>query len=114
MEAIIERLKQEKAGLEQDSFEHGKTEGTEWAKSAHYSKLTYAANYRNNYDPMQECQFVYDDDIIGEYFMHLIEDNHPMANDPKYREYFDNYAGYWIRGWFEGVCEFWAQVADKI
>jgi hypothetical protein len=114
VEDIIERLKEEKSNLERASFANGKTEGNTWAKSAHYSKLTYAANYRNNYEHIKECQLVFDDDILGEYFQSLIEDDHPLADDPEHREYFDHCSDYWIRGWLEGVYEFWSQVADKI
>jgi len=113
MEAIIQRLKEEKACIEEDSFKNGKTKGQNWAKSASYSDFIYALKYDYTYKDRWVTSSILDDHVMGEYFKGAFEEDHFMAvkpHDPR----LNYYAASWVKGWFDGVRDIWSTVEDKI
>lgn len=113
MEAIIQRLKEEKASIEQDSFDNGKIEGHDWAKSASYSELIYAVKYDYTYQNRWVTSAILEDNVIGKYFKDVFQADHLMAFEPR-GECLNYYAASWVKGWFDGVHDIWAKVEDKI
>ena len=113
MEAIIQRLKEEKACIEKDSFKNGKTKGRIWAKSASYSDFIYALKYDYNYKDRWVTSSILDDNVVGEYFKGAFEEDHFMAVKP-HDPCLNYYAASWVKGWFDGVRDIWSTVEDKI
>lgn len=113
MEAIIQRLKEEKACMEKDSFKNGKTEGQGWAISASYSDFIYAVKYDYTYQDHWVTSSILNDNVIGEYFRDAFEEDHLMGVKP-HDPCLNYYAASWVKGWFDGVRDIWSKVVDKI
>lgn len=107
MEAAIERLRSEKAEVEQDFFNQGKNDGLEWAKNAHYEEIRGALEW----DP--GTQTLPDDEGLREEINTWIEEDPDL--DFEYRSgEMTNETFEWAKGWVEGVKEFWDEVKGKI
>ena len=118
MEQVIERLKKEKTEAESDYFEQGKGGGLNWAKTASYEDLLYAAT---KFEPINEAEGYFTDydpgrdEVLGDYFKKIIEENESMdfvrtscGNIPN--EFFNA----WEEGWTTGIREFWDEIQDKL
>ena len=105
MDAIIERLKRDKAEVEakikqaaqereskgKADFSAGKTAGIEWAKNAHYTDLTQYGRRPKN---VREA----DADLF------LLEGIREV----------NKASLVWATGWLEGVREFWKGIKGKL
>jgi len=99
MEQIIERLRREKAEIEQVDFNQGKADGLEWAKVASYEELLLVEGA----DDIEDLTH----SRIGEfrdYFDVEFEACREHGIDEEK----------WQVGWLEGVKEFWGQVKPKL
>lgn len=117
MEAIIERLKAEKAEMESEAYQLGLDAGKEWALGAHYEQLVYAANefkpWDVNYDLSWHGNNMFNDEFLGEYFSEAM----PESSEFRGLEGATVIpaAGIkWINGWTDAVQAFWEEVSDKI
>lgn len=113
MNAIIERLRQEKKEEENIYFEKGKEDGLDWAKAASYSELKYATEGCDMTEEGYTCQSVRYDKILGPYW------NSQMTHDPLMRgadddDFVNDEMEAWLNGWFEAVEQFWNEVSDKL
>ncbi len=115
MEAIIERLKKEKAELDRNYFSLGKEDGLRWAKAASYKDLEYARRF----DPRSSRGNVYDpttalhDDVLGHYFLDAMRSD-PLTDPSNDEDELNENARKWIDGWVEAVRQFWKEVSAKI
>lgn len=100
---IIERLRAEKLTSEKNYFENGRLDGVDWAKSAHYDDLKYAAYWVPGDFPLK-------DGIVGEYLSHAIKKDEMIVHDTGACDY----ARAYIEGWRNGVMEFWEKIKDKL
>jgi hypothetical protein len=105
MDAIIERLKRDKAEVEakikqaaqereskgKADFSAGKTAGIEWAKNAHYTELTRYSRRPKNVREAEADVF-------------LLEDIRKVNKASQV----------WANGWMEGVSEFWQEIKGKL
>ena len=105
MDAMIERLRREKAEVEAKNrhaaqereskgkadFIAGKAAGIEWAKNAHYTELTRYSRRPKN---VREA----DADVF------LLEEIREVNKASQV----------WTNGWLEGVREFWKGIAGKL
>ena len=112
MDAIIERLREEKLEAEGDWFEVGKEDGFDWAAFADYKEIQSALNMEIGEDGFP------DDSELAEYFQNYFDmDGMAEATEwnDKYRRTEPNEQGQkFIEGWKIGVEEFWDRVKDKI
>jgi Arc/MetJ-type ribon-helix-helix transcriptional regulator len=101
---IIERLRQEKIQSEGDSFDRGKNDGFQWAKSAHYDDLQYVLQW-NDLENAQK------DPLLGDYFSKIYSSNRFLKRETYYNgDYFLNY----LKGWKQGIEQFWDEVREKL
>jgi len=117
MEQVIERLKKERNEADKSYSEKGKEDGLEWAKVASYEELLYAIKW----EPMNEQPGLigYDptrDEVLGDYFGDIMEDNESMGFVEKtYGNFLPNsFFAAWEEGWVEGIKEFWGEIKDKL
>ena len=114
MDAIIERLRREKAEAQNNYFEKGKQDGLRWAKAASYNDLEYARRFElvddeGLYDPTIPLH----DDQLGHYFIDTLEAD--TLTDPSDDEdELNPFARQWVKGWKEAVVEFWREVENKL
>ena len=113
MEAIIERLKEEKAQAETDYYQKGEEAGLAWAKSASYMDLAYARKFDPCEDGQYNLQAIFSDDVLSDYFTEVF-DEHPVMKPADGDDYFDDIAEKWLNGWFEGVYDFWKEVNAQL
>jgi hypothetical protein len=118
MEAVIERLKQEKQNAGNDYYEIGQKDGLAWVKTASYEELQHALDYETmqehsgytiSYDPCTH-------EVLGEYFSDIIgEDPNMGFEQTGGSNYIPNhYFQSWEQGWKDAVVEFWEEIKDKI
>ena len=101
---VIERLRREKLQAEGNYFQSGKTDGLHWAKTAHYNDLQYALQWT-------ELENAAKDLILGEYFQERHTANRLLRSSTYSNDqYFLNY----VKGWKQGVDQFWEEVKEKI
>ncbi|MGB3210596.1 MAG: hypothetical protein WBB19_07835 [Desulforhopalus sp.] len=101
---IIERLRREKIQSEGNSFDSGKNDGIQWAKTAHYDDLQYALHW-------SDLENATKDPLLGDYFSQTYNSNRLLISNTYYKgEYFLNY----LNGWKQGVEQFWAEVREKL
>jgi Arc/MetJ-type ribon-helix-helix transcriptional regulator len=104
LQDIIGRLRQEKARSEGDSFESGRQDGLLWARSAHYDDLMYAVTW-TDYD------IAVKDLILGGFFRDRLKDRQLLkANAEGDGESFLIY----VKGWKNGIEQFWNEIRDKL
>jgi len=121
MEQIVERLRQERIEAENDYRQRGEDEGLDFAKTASYTDLKYAAC---TFEPISDRKYyfytsLFDDQVLGEYFQEYFGENPELHVNcqavGEYRaQFLNNIAEEWIDGWLEGVREFWGEVEDKL
>lgn len=101
---IVERLRHEKMQSEGSHFDTGKIDGMRWAKTAHYDDLQYALHWNQLEEALK-------DKVLGDYFSDALQSNRVLRSSTYHNdEYFLNY----LRGWKQGVEQFWDEVKDKI
>jgi len=118
MEAIVDRLNRQKKAAEQDFFVEGQEEGANWAKTADYLELKYAAEGFNPFESAREIGGVYydwvmKDDDLGEYFGSL-KDECPKLWKTDDEGRFSGEAEKFLEGWLEAVGAFWEEVSTKL
>ena len=59
MADVIKRLKKEKFIWEKNFFKLGKTEGFEWAKTAHYENLLYVLRFADPYVLISDPKIIF-------------------------------------------------------
>jgi len=101
---IIERLRAEKLQSEGNYSENGRAEGLQWARSAHYEDLIYAASLDVSHDIAQ-------DQRLGTYFTELMDDSLFRGKSPGELE---KYTNLFFDGWRRGVAEFWDEIKEKL
>jgi hypothetical protein len=121
MEQIVERLKQERMEAEKDYRQYGKDEGFDFAKTASYADLKYAAC---TFEPAVDGRYYFetslmDDKILGEYFQEYFDENPELyvnceAVGDYQAQFLNNLAEKWIDGWLEGVREFYYEIEEKL
>lgn len=113
MPEIIERLKKEKITSTGSYYSRGEFEGLQWAKHAHYEELCYAAEV---FTPDGNC---FRDKILGEVLTTYIEDIEVLkpasgqireTDSPIPEPFIDIF----MRGWKEGVSQFWKEVKQHL
>jgi predicted CopG family antitoxin len=118
IDAIIKRLRKENEEESMDLFNDGKTAGVEFAKHANLQEIKYALKWKfpntrsRNVINWNPCN----DELIGIYFQDAINDNPALALEETIQH---NYVPSknlikWLKGWKEGVKDFWLMVKDKI
>jgi len=117
VEQVIERLKQEKTRSEDDMFDTGRTDGQNFAKTAHYDELIYAISF----DPFSEndevnINVLETDDVLEDYFRDQLEKIREEHQLPVIDEDGDltELAVAWLKGWIQGVQDFWDNIKDKL
>lgn len=121
MEAIIERLREQKAKSVASDKELGEKEGKSFAKSADYDDLKAAVDLAGRIVTFyQEYNYVdYDDlrsnDVLEEYFKDL-EDNEHVKFECDDREPYPlkSSSEQWVLGWCVGVRDFWASLPKDV
>lgn len=101
---VIQRLKREKYSWEEKLFRNAEKEGRRWAARAHYEDLLVAASV-----PMDEI-------------VHLPALQTPISETLEQLSHLpaaaagelENFRETVLRGWKQGVNEFWEMVRDKI
>lgn len=101
---IIERLRREKQQAEGNFLESGKNDGILWAKMAHYNDLQYAVHW----DDFENAR---KDKVLGSYFCDAMTDNHLFATSTYQSE---EYVLKYLKGWKQGVIQFWEEISDKL
>jgi hypothetical protein len=115
MEAIIERLRIEKAQATADRRSKGADDGLRWAKAASYVDLEYAArrfdptDSDGRYDPTVPLHDV----RLGHYFIDALESD-PLTYPGNDEDELNPFAKEWIKGWVEAVKGFWAEIEGKL
>ena len=109
MEAIIERLRKQKAESDKNLFADGEEIGMDFAKSADYDELKYAATVMATSTEPWQLAFARDG-ILGDYFDDLEDDEgYPLfANMPPAD------VETWFRGWCASVRQFWDKVSASL
>ncbi len=97
MSETIERLRREKRISEGNFLENGRTEGFQWAKSAHYDDLMYALD-------LDSVTALASDGRLASCFAPIIEREHLT----------DKHARLFIQGWQKGITEFWNEIKEKL
>lgn len=101
---VIDRLRKEKLQSEGNYFQAGKSDGLHWAKTAHYDDLQYALHW-TSFDNATK------DPILGEYFLEMHQANRLLKDNTYLNgQYFLNY----VKGWKQGVEQFWDEVKEKL
>ena len=101
---IIGRLRKEKARSEGDYFESGRHDGLLWARSAHYDDLMYAVSWTDYHNAVK-------DRVLGGFFHDRLKDKQLLWADAEGdSEPFRIY----VRGWKNGVEQFWNEIRDKL
>ena len=109
MGATIERLKRQKAELEQDLYEVGKKEGLRFAQSAHYEDLVKAIDLEIIHGTTRD---IFDTELFEDYF-NEIEEGLGFETRLDIGGITDEFSQY-VQGWLEGVQAFWNEVCDKL
>jgi hypothetical protein len=114
IDAIVERLRKEKAMAQTDYREKGKLDGLAWAKAASYTDLEYARKF----DPTDEKgQYEHGiplhDDVLGHYFIDTLEAD-PLTNPEEDEDVLNELAQEWLKGWLEAVQSFWHEIKEKL
>ena len=101
---IIERLRSEKARSEGNYFDLGKRDGLMWARLAHYDDLIYALAWDDFGNAVK-------DNVLGYYFQEMIKNNTLLESrvDGEGVSFL-----VYIKGWKNGVEQFWSEVREKI
>ncbi len=102
VESIVARLKKQKAEDEERFFDDGVEEGFRWAQIVSYAKLVYAAG------KFELNGSWYTDPILGEDLVELVTDQQGEVEMPK------SLATCFLRGWLEGVRNFWNEVRHRL
>ena len=114
MEQIIERLKTEKALLQNNYHAKGREEGLRWAKAASYADLVYAVTFDpTDEDGMYDPVVPLHDDVLGHYFIDMLEADE-LTNPEADEDVLNDFAVQWLNGWSEAVGEFWAHVKNRL
>lgn len=114
MDAIIERLRKEKAVAQTDYREKGKLEGLAWSKAASYTDLDYARKFEpTDEHGMYEPGIPLHDDVLGHYFIDALEAN-PLTDPGDDVDELNEFAQEWLKGWLEAVRSFWDQITEKL
>ncbi len=101
---IVERLRKEKQESEGNYFETGKSEGVNWARTAHYDDLMYALSWKDSQNAEK-------DRVLGGYFSERLEGSKMMGvTELGNNEYFSAF----LDGWKSGVEQFWQEIKEKI
>jgi hypothetical protein len=104
MPDIIKRLKLEKLIWEKQYYKKGKTEGFQWAKTAHYEDLLYVLQFDDTYQLISDPK-------MNQYFEQIYQSTELV----KYSNSGSvNHEQKFMDGWFKGVLEFWNQVKEKL
>ncbi len=122
MQAVVERLKQEKMDVEGDYREQGQRAGLAWAKAASYSDLKYVVFLDLNWPLMSVSSrsikamdgILLGDKVLGNYFRQLLKDNPPISPLLDGSEPLNRFPQEWIWGWREGIKEFWREIAGQL
>lgn len=101
---IIERLRSEKARSEGNYFDLGKRDGLMWARLAHYDDLIYALAWDDFGNAVK-------DNVLGDYFQEMIKNNTLLESRVDGEGV--SFLAY-IKGWKNGVEQFWSEVREKI
>lgn len=97
MSETIERLRREKKISEGNFLENGRTQGLQWAKSAHYDDLMYALTF-------DSVTALANDGRLVQNFSPNIEKD----------QLTDRHARLFIQGWQRGINEFWNEIKEKL
>lgn len=120
MEAIIERLKAEKAETEQDFLNDGREYGIAVAKKLHYATLknivdSIPHNYESNWDP---ADILLNEDKVGGLAENLKEDLQEFESDGYILLHPNGGATEsgeaYLRGIIDGIQDFWSEIESKI
>jgi hypothetical protein len=111
MDEIIERLRMEKAEVNDAWREQGRKDGLDWAKVAEYEQLLYAAIQDEPVGDFSVHGFTVSplptrDDYLGENFESAMEDQPELKNGVIWKQ--------WEEGWLEAVRAFWEEVSPKL
>jgi len=114
MEAIIERLKQEKQALTDEYKAKGKIEGQRWAKTALYRELKYAADgdVTEKWDEITGDPFA--DKILGDYFQEECEADPMLVLEGEPPRSPSEELAAWLDGWSDAAIEFWTEVEGQL
>ncbi len=122
MQAVIERLRQEKMEVEGNYREQGQQAGLEWAMAASYSDLKYVVFLDLNWPLMSVSsrsskamdEVILGDKVVGSYFREVLKNNPPISPLLDGSEPLRRFPQEWIWGWREGVKEFWREIAGQL
>jgi hypothetical protein len=122
MQAVIERLKQEKMDVEGDYREQGQEAGLAWAKAASYADLKYVVYLDLNWPLMSVSsrsvkamdEVILGDKVLGNYFRGMLKNNPPISPLRDGSERLSSFPQEWIWGWREGIKEFWREIAGQV
>ena len=115
MEEIANRLAMEKADDEIEYYYVGWDAGYEWSEKAPYRKLRYTALFFKieddfgHFDPA----LVSGDKVLAEEFRQAFRVDPYMYWDEG-KDYIDDLGQKWLKGWLEGVDEFWLHIESEI
>lgn len=110
-ERIISRLKKDLEKTFADYVEKGRSDGTIWSKRASYTDITSALN--NSYFQNRDPSSFNDQDEIWEEFVKEVWDEDPRLGRNEAHS-FNRLTETWVKGFFSGIEEFWAEVRPKI
>ncbi len=104
IKAIAKRLKQERLGTETDFREQGKHDAIAWAKTASYPAIAYALEF----EPYKSGT-PWNDPMLGPELTKAVKRDQALAAlivaEPQHM-----LLRLWVRGWTEGVREFWKEI----
>ncbi len=117
MEALIQRLRQDKEVEEKTYREAGYDAGMLWAeREASYKALQYAAELFSLEDrngDFYDVPSIIGNDILGVDISNAL-DLEPAIAPKRDDDLFNDLAREWLIGWQEGVQAVWGQVAHKL
>lgn len=117
MEAIIERLREERAEATQEYQKAGYDNGYAWARNSSYSDLQYMLLFDPSVDGGY-CNYTWDgfakDDTLGDGFREEFEEDPVLFQTDKWGGFMNDGFNRWFEGWKEGVASFWQEVKDKL
>jgi len=115
MDAIVERLRQEKKETTKGIYEQGRKDGMRWAKSAHYDDLVSVVKFEPPYEDGQMLDFSGDDnDCIADILKDFFEEYPQYNTQEDDAGYLHDEAVEYVTGYLEGVGDFWKEVESKL
>jgi len=109
MQEIIERLKKQKAEFENTLFDEGEEYGLDFAKSADYEDLKYAAMViADDCEPVSKA--LERDGQLEDYFEGLEDEE----GNELIKNMDETDLEKWIQGWCHAVREFWNKVSSQL